>query len=94
MPPGWSDWHVSDFSGYAEFNYVQDDNGRVDRYGGPTGGCGGPDDAATTACDALASTRRSVHPARRGAPVPVEVATFAPHRRTRRRPATPATSRA
>src|SRR3954468_23258283 len=39
VPPGWSDWHVSNGSGYREFDYVLDDNGRTDAYGGPSGGC-------------------------------------------------------
>jgi N-acetylglucosamine-6-sulfatase len=91
VPPGWSDWHVSDFSGYQEFNYLQDDNGRLDRYGGPTGGCatGGPeaDTAALTGkrsdhygVDVLGrdATKFIRRDARR--PFAIEVATYAPHR--------------
>jgi N-acetylglucosamine-6-sulfatase len=90
VPPGWSDWHVSNFSGYKEFDYVQDDNGRLDRYGGPTGACapGGP------AADAAVAGRRSDHYGvdvlgrdatsfigrESGRPFAVEVATYAPHR--------------
>src|SRR5205085_8800417 len=33
IPPGWSDWHVSNRSGYGEFNYLLDDDGHVDHYG-------------------------------------------------------------
>ena len=29
IPPGWSDWHVSNSTGYAEFNYLLNDNGTV-----------------------------------------------------------------
>ncbi|MDQ1449415.1 MAG: N-acetylglucosamine-6-sulfatase, partial [Actinomycetota bacterium] len=35
VPPGWSDWHVSNSTGYAEFNFVQNDNGTFNRYRGP-----------------------------------------------------------
>jgi N-acetylglucosamine-6-sulfatase len=90
VPRGWSDWHVANSSGYKEFEYVVDDNGRPDRYGGPHGGCaaGGPqadiaaagdrsDDYGVDVLsrDATAFIARS---ARR--PFAVEVATFAPHR--------------
>jgi N-acetylglucosamine-6-sulfatase len=79
VPPGWSDWHVGNLTGYTEFNYVLNDNGRFERYGGPAGGCGAtsaPDDYGVDAlgADATAFIRRS-----RGRPFAVEVATFAPH---------------
>jgi N-acetylglucosamine-6-sulfatase len=35
IPPGWSDWHVSNSTGYLEFNYLLNDNGKINRYGGP-----------------------------------------------------------
>jgi N-acetylglucosamine-6-sulfatase len=91
VPPGWSDWHVSDFSGYQEFNYLQDDNGRLDRYGGPTGGCapGGPE-ANTAAVVGKRSDHYGVDVLGRDAakfirrdaarPFAIEVATYAPHR--------------
>src|SRR3954464_770886 len=41
---GWAELHVSNRSGYREFDYLLDDNGRSDRYAGLAGGCtaGGP----------------------------------------------------
>src|SRR3954447_3991045 len=44
VPRGGAEWHLSNAPGYNEFAYLLDDNGHVDRYGGPTGGCapGGP----------------------------------------------------
>ncbi len=35
VPPGWSDWHVSNSTGYAEFNYFLNDNGTFNTYNGP-----------------------------------------------------------
>ena len=35
IPPGWSDWHVSNSTGYLEFNYLLNDNGKINQYGGP-----------------------------------------------------------
>jgi hypothetical protein len=35
----WSDWHVAS-NGYPEFNYLLNDNGTFNFYGGPTGGRG------------------------------------------------------
>ena len=32
IPCGWNDWHVSNNTGYQEFNYYQNDNGKVDYY--------------------------------------------------------------
>ena len=90
VPRGWSDWHVSNDTGYREFDYLLDDNGRIDRYGGPAGGCapGGPwADLAVAARnsdnygvavlgrDATRFIGRSA-----GRPFAVEVAPFAPHR--------------
>jgi N-acetylglucosamine-6-sulfatase len=79
IPPGWSDWHVSNASGYPEFDYLLNDNGTIDRYGGPTGGCGvtgTPDDYGV---DVLSSKAQSFVDSARGKPFAVEVATFAPH---------------
>jgi N-acetylglucosamine-6-sulfatase len=90
VPPGWTDWHVANSSGYKEFDYVQDDNGREDRYGGPRGGCepGGP--AADIAVAGQRSDDYGVDVLSRDAtafigraarrPFAMEVATFAPHR--------------
>jgi len=90
VPPGWSDWHVSNFSGYQEFHYTQDDNGRLDRYGGPTGGCapGGPAAVAAVAgrrsdhygVDVLGRDATSFIRREAGRPFAIEVATYAPHR--------------
>jgi N-acetylglucosamine-6-sulfatase len=90
VPPGWDDWHVANSTGYHEFRYLLDDNGRTDFYGGPRGGCtpgGVKADIASAgrrgddygvdvlARDATAFIGRA---ARR--PFALEVATFAPHR--------------
>ena len=32
IPPGWTDWHVSNSTGYAEFDFTQNDNGTYDTY--------------------------------------------------------------
>jgi N-acetylglucosamine-6-sulfatase len=90
VPPGWSDWHVSDFSGYQEFNFLEDDNGHLDSYGGPTGGCvpGGPKADSAVAgersdhygVDVLGRYARSFIRRDAGRPFAVEVATYAPHR--------------
>jgi N-acetylglucosamine-6-sulfatase len=79
VAPGWSDWHVSNSSGYAEFNYLLNDNGKVHLYGGPTGGCGvrgRPDNYGVDVIgeDALSFIKRS-----RRKSFMVELATFAPH---------------
>src|SRR4051794_16271597 len=34
VPPGWADWHVSNNSGYAEFNFLLNDNGTFNTYKG------------------------------------------------------------
>ncbi len=78
VPPGWSDWHVSNLTGYREFGYLLDDNGRFDRYGGPQGGCAttaAPDDYGV---DVLGADATSFIDRAHG-PFAVEIATFAPH---------------
>ena len=35
-PAGWDDWHVSNSTGYAEFNYFLNDNGVFRKYTGPS----------------------------------------------------------
>ena len=32
VPPGWTDWHVSNNTGYGEFNYYMNDNGSYNFY--------------------------------------------------------------
>ncbi len=69
VPPGWSDWHVSNNSGYAEFNYSLNDNGAFHKYTGPQNY--GVD---VLNADTQAFIRRSAKQ-----PFAIEVATFAPH---------------
>jgi len=69
VPPGWSDWHVSNTTGYAEFNFDQNDNGVVHHYAG-TDNYG----VDVLNADAQAFIRRSA-----GKPFALEVATYAPH---------------
>jgi N-acetylglucosamine-6-sulfatase len=69
VPPGWSDWHVSNNSGYGEFNYFLNDNGTFRKYTGPQNY--GVDVLNT---DAQSFIRRSA-----SKPFAIEVATFAPH---------------
>jgi N-acetylglucosamine-6-sulfatase len=79
IPPGWSDWHVSNLTGYREFNYDLNDNGRVNHYGGPGARCrptSGEDDYGV---DVLARDATSFIDRSRGQPFALEVATFAPH---------------
>jgi N-acetylglucosamine-6-sulfatase len=68
-PPGWSDWHVSNSSGYAEFNYVLNDNGTFNRYNGPQ----------NYGVDVLNTKAQSFIDQSAGSPFAIEVATFAPH---------------
>ncbi len=82
IPPGWSDWHVVNHTGYKEFRYVVNDNGTYDSFGGPTTTCGaaGLDDnygVDVLNRDANAFITQS---AARGRPFAMEVATFAPHK--------------
>ena len=79
IPPGWSDWHVSNHTGYAEFNYLLNDNGQVDSYGGPTGGCGTTGTPDNYGVDVLGAHATSFIDSTRGSPFAIEVATFAPH---------------
>ena len=80
IPPGWSDWHVSNSSGYLEFNYLLNDNGKINHYGGPgNSGCHStakPDNYGVDVLNADAS--RFITRSRRK-PFVMEVATFAPH---------------
>ncbi len=69
VPPGWSDWHVSNNTGYLEFNYLLNDNGKYNRYSGTD----------KYGVDVLNSYARSFIEKSAGKPFLVEVATFAPH---------------
>ena len=69
IPPGWSDWHVSNSTGYAEFNYVLNDNGTFNRYNGPQ----------NYGVDVLNTKAQSFIDQSAGSPFAIEVATFAPH---------------
>ncbi|HEY3727943.1 MAG TPA: sulfatase [Solirubrobacteraceae bacterium] len=79
IPPGWSDWHVSNSTGYAEFNYLLNDNGKVNSYGGPSGGCHVNRKPDNYGVDMLNADARSFIKRSRRKPFAIEVATFAPH---------------
>ncbi len=70
IPPGWTDWHVSNNSGYAEFHYVLNDNGRVNSYGTAPADYG---------VDVLNADAQSFIAQAGRRPFLLEVATFAPH---------------
>jgi N-acetylglucosamine-6-sulfatase len=90
VPPGWDDWHVANSTGYQEFRYLLDDNGRTDFYGGPRGACtpGGVAADITSAgrrgdsygVDILSRDATAFIARAAGRPFALEVATFAPHR--------------
>ena len=69
IPPGWSDWHVSNRTGYLEFNYFLDDNGAYNFYSGPD----------KYGVDVLNADAQSFIKRSAGRPFMVEMATFAPH---------------
>ncbi len=69
VPPGWTDWHVSNNTGYAEYNFVLNDNGTVNRYTG--------DD--NYGVDVINRDTQSFIAANQSKPFVVEAATFAPH---------------
>jgi N-acetylglucosamine-6-sulfatase len=79
VPPGWSDWHVSNGTGYREFNYFLNDNAKIRRVGGRTGGCGVTGTPDNYGVDVLNSDARSFINRTRSKPFVMEVATFAPH---------------
>ena len=70
VPPGWSDWHVSNGTGYAEFNYYLNDNGAYHFYPYAFGNYG----VDVLNHDAQKFIKKNVH-----SPFLVEAATFAPH---------------
>jgi N-acetylglucosamine-6-sulfatase len=80
VPPGWSDWHVSNVTGYGEFNYWLNDNGTFHLYGGSTGGCGVTTQPDNYGVDVLNAYARSFVTSSSGTPFAMEVSTFAPHR--------------
>ncbi len=69
IPPGWSDWHVSNSTGYAEFNYLLNDNGTFNTYNGPQ----------NYGVDVLNAKAQSFIDQNAASPFAIEVATFAPH---------------
>ncbi len=69
VPPGWSDWHVSNSTGYGEFNYFLNDNGAFHKYTGPQ----------NYGVDVLNNDAQSFIKRSAGKPFAIEVATFAPH---------------
>jgi N-acetylglucosamine-6-sulfatase len=69
VPPGWSDWHVSNSTGYAEFNFTLNDNGTVNSYNGPN----------NYGVDVLNTKAQAFIRQHAQRPFAVEVATFAPH---------------
>jgi N-acetylglucosamine-6-sulfatase len=79
VPPGWTDWHVSNVTGYAEFNYLLNDNGAFHPYGGPAGGCGATGQPDSYGVDVLNAYAQSFIASSRRKPFAMEVATFAPH---------------
>ena len=79
IPPGWTDWHVSNSTGYLEFNYQLNDNGSFNQYGGPTGSCGVTGSPDNYGVDVLNADARSFIDSTQRKPFAVEVATFAPH---------------
>jgi N-acetylglucosamine-6-sulfatase len=69
VPPGWSDWHVSNSTGYAEFNFALNDNGTFNTYKG----------RSNYGVDVLNSDVQTFIKKSAANPFAVEVATFAPH---------------
>ena len=72
VPPGWNEWDVAGKSGYREFNYSLNENGRQVRYG---------KDPSNYMVDVLSNKAGSFidSSASSGKPFLLEVATFAPH---------------
>jgi N-acetylglucosamine-6-sulfatase len=69
VPPGWSDWHVSNATGYGEFNFLLNDNGKINRYKGKK----------KYGVDVINSDAQRFINRAAGKPFAIEVATFAPH---------------
>ncbi|HVU72543.1 MAG TPA: sulfatase [Mycobacteriales bacterium] len=77
-PPahGWDEWDVAGNSGYLEFNYRLNQDGKVHAYAGPNDG--GRDNYMTDVLGRLANSWVSKSSVR-SKPFLLEVATFAPH---------------
>ena len=69
IPPGWTDWHVSNRTGYGEYNYFLNDNGKIRYYAGPH----------KYGVDVLNAYARSFIKRVKRKPFLVDVSTFAPH---------------
>jgi len=69
IPSGWSDWHVSNFTGYAELGYLLNDNGAVNAYNGP----------ANYGVDVVNAKTQAFIEQHANQPFMLEAATFAPH---------------
>ncbi len=69
VAPGWTDWHVPNGNGYAEFNFWQNDNGTWKFYGGQS----------NYGVDVINSDAQSFIKKHAKTPFVVEAATFAPH---------------
>ena len=82
VPPGWSDWHVSNRTGYAEFDFLLNDNGTYNAYLGPD----------QYGVDVLGSKAASFIRQSAGTPFAMVVSTFAPTYRPTPRRATRTTS--
>jgi N-acetylglucosamine-6-sulfatase len=85
VPPGWSDWHAANKTGYPEFNAAVNDNGTINHLGGPTGGCGATGTPDNYFVDVMSSDATAFIDRAKGGPFAIEAATFAPHK-----PSTPA----
>jgi N-acetylglucosamine-6-sulfatase len=70
VAPGWTDWHVANGTGYAEFNFWQNDNGTFQFHRGK-------DNYGVDVINAEAQSFIKQHPT---TPFMVEAATFAPHK--------------
>jgi len=69
VPPGWTDWHVSNTTGYGEFNFDLNDNGVTHKYTGK----------GNYGVDVLNTHAQSFIRQSGATPFALEVATFAPH---------------
>jgi N-acetylglucosamine-6-sulfatase len=69
VPPGWTDWHVSNSTGYLEYNYLLNDNGTINAY----------KNSNDYGVDVVNRDAQSFITQHAGSPFFVEAATFAPH---------------
>jgi len=70
VAPGWSDWHVANGTGYAEFKYWQNDDGKWNFYRGKK----------NYGVDVINSEAQAFIKRHATTPFMVEAATFAPHK--------------